>query len=94
MAASTRRRLWAVVKKALKQPFAAGVLVLGAIFSLGYLSVIPAALAAVAAVAYAAWKLRDTDFIRAAIREAGQREREAELVARTFRIEALDVDSR
>ena len=94
MSESRRRNLWVVIRRALRQPFAVGVLALGAVLSLGYMSPIPIAGAAVIAGIYAALKLQDTSFIRAALREAGEREREADLTSRTFRIEELDVDSR
>ncbi|MCX8053277.1 MAG: hypothetical protein N3B12_05675 [Armatimonadetes bacterium] len=94
MSGSSRRNLLAVVKRALRQPFSVGVLVLGAIFSIGYFSLIPVVGGVLIAAAYTIWKLQDAEFIRAAIREAGEREREAELMSRTFRIEELDVDSR
>jgi len=94
MSGSTGRNLWTVIRRVLRQPLSAGVLVLGAVFSLGYVSLVPLAGAVVLTVLYAAWKLRDESFIRAALREAAEREREARRADRTFRIEALDVDSR
>ena len=94
MSESRRRKLVAIIRRALRQPFALGVLVLGAVFSVGYVSLIPIAGAVAVTAVYAALKLQDTSFIRAALREASERERESDLTSRTFRIEELDVDSR
>jgi len=94
MSDSRRRNLFLVIRRALRQPFAIGVLALGAVLSLGIPSLIPIAGAAAVVAVYAALKLQDMSFIRAALREAGEREREADLTSRTFRIEELDVDSR
>ncbi len=94
MRGSIRRKLFAVVRRALRQPLSLAVIVAGGIWSLATSSGIPFVIALVLALAYAVVKLQDDEFVRTAIQEASGRQREADLLARTFRVEELDVDSR
>ncbi len=94
MSDSTRRKLFAVVKRVLKQPLSLVAITVGGLWSLAVSSGLPLLIALALVAVYAAVKLQDAEFIREALREAGEREREADLMSRTFRIEELDVDSR
>jgi hypothetical protein len=97
MPGSRRQNFKAVIKRVLRAPFSVVVLSLGVLIALlnhgaPGLAILAASVGAVAA--YAAIKLQDESFIRAAIREAGERQRQDDLMERTFRIEELDVESR
>ncbi|MCE5314661.1 MAG: hypothetical protein ABFD49_10335 [Armatimonadota bacterium] len=86
-----------VVKRALKMPFSIILISVSALFALIMhdllgLFVLCGSMAAVAA--YSLVKLQDEQFIRMAIREDADRRRAQDTIARTFRIEELDVESR
>jgi hypothetical protein len=86
-----------VVKRALETPVSIAMLAIGAIWAVATqdttgVLVLIGALAATGV--YVSLKLRDEAFIRRVLREAGERRRESDLMARTFKIEELDVDSR
>jgi hypothetical protein len=88
------RNLFAVVRRALRQPFSIVVLGVGALLSLAVQNGLPLAAALIAVAVYAAIKLQDTSFIRAAFRERQDERRKSDLMSRTFRIEELEVESR
>lgn len=90
-------KLKVVIKRIVRAPLAVGLLTVGGLFALltrdGFgVLVLAAAVGAVAI--YAAAKLRDDAFIRAAIGQAREQSRSADRMNRTFRIEELDVESR
>ncbi len=94
-----RRRNWlTVVRRAVLSPFSLSALALGLVwvvlFSGGVVGFAGLMAAATAIAAYTLGKLNDESFIRAAIRESGERDRRASARERVFRIEELDVDSR
>ncbi len=92
------RNLGIVLRRVLRTPFALSALGLGVLWAMlmhnsiwGVLG-LGAALAAVAA--YAAAKLQDETFIREAVRESRQHERQYDSRRLEFRLEQLDVESR
>lgn len=97
MPGSSWQNLGLVLRRVVRTPLAVGLFTVGALFALltrdGIgIGVLAAAIVLVAI--YAAAKLRDETFIRAAIGEARERSRSSSLMDRTFRIEKLDVESR
>lgn len=94
MPESSGRHLMHVIRRALRQPFSAAVLVLGGIWSLVTQNPLAFAGAIVAVLIYAFVKLQNESFIRAAIHEAQDARAREDRRNRTFRMEELDVDSR
>ena len=83
-----------VVRRALRQPFSVLALGAGLLTTLVTLDGWPFAVSVAAVLVYAAVKLRDEGFIRAALDEAREGRLRSERRNRTFRIEELDIESR
>lgn len=98
MSEARRRNLITVLRRVIRTPFALGTLLLGllwiTLFQDSALGLAGLGASFLAVAVYALGRLQDESFIRAAIREAAERDRRAEASRREFRIEELDVDSR